>query len=64
MVQSENEWEGRSDVSFADAASKAVDKAEDELKDGAPREYDITLRVTATPGNSLSEYIALARGSG
>ncbi len=64
MEQSENEWEGRSTTSFAEAASEAVRKAEDELGERAPQLYDVTLRVAATPGNSLSEYIAILRGSG
>ena len=64
MEQSQGEWEGRSRTSFAEAAYAAVEKAEDELRDQAPRLYDVTLQVSAEPGSSLSEYIALARGSG
>jgi hypothetical protein len=62
--EGQGEWTGRSRDSFAAAAKDAVRQAEEEQGDEAPREYDITLRVTATPGNSLSEYIAQARGSG
>jgi len=54
-------WEGRSPVSFAEAAYNAVAKAEEDLGD-EPREYEITLRAASTPGSSLSEYIAQARG--
>jgi hypothetical protein len=64
MEQSEGEWEGRSAKSFAEAAYQAVERAEEELGDRAPRTYDVTLRVDATPGSSLSEYIAVLRGSG
>jgi hypothetical protein len=64
MKPEEGVWEGRSKVSFADAAKNAVRSAEDERGDDAPRLYDITLQVTGEPGSSLSEYIVLARGSG
>lgn len=63
VEQSETEWEGRSDTSFAEAAREAVRKAEDELGERAPRLYDVTLQAAATPGSSLSEYIAILRGS-
>jgi hypothetical protein len=62
--QPQGEWEGRSRTSFAEAAYQAVERAEEELGEKAPQLYDVTLRVSATPGSSLSEYIALARGSG
>jgi hypothetical protein len=64
MEQSQGEWEGRSKTSFAEAAYQAVERAEEELREEAPLMYDVTLRVEATRGSSLSEYIALARGSG
>lgn len=64
MKPEERVWEGRSRSSFAEAAYQAVERAEDELGEDAPRLYDITLQVSATPGSSLSEYIAQARGSG
>lgn len=64
MEQSQGEWEGRSRTSFAEAAYQAVEKAEEELGEEAPELYDVTLRVSATRGSSLSEYIAMARGSG
>ena len=64
MEQSQGEWEGRSRTSFAEAAYQAVERAEEERGEDAPLMYDITLRVEATRGSSLSEYIALARGSG
>jgi hypothetical protein len=56
-------WEGRSKVSFAEAAKEAVRKAEEERGDDAPRDYSVELRVTGDPGSSLSEYIAILRGS-
>ena len=63
MSFQEGEWfEGTSDVSFADAAKKAVKRAEAELGD-EEREYEVTLRVTGTPGSSLSEYKALVRST-
>jgi hypothetical protein len=56
MNAEDRKWyDGNSDVSFADAAKKAVENAEGQL-DSPPTEYDVTLRVTATPGRSLSEY--------
>jgi hypothetical protein len=64
MQQPQGEWEGRSRTSFAEAAYQAVEKAEEELGENAPLMYDVTLRVEATRGSSLSEYIAVARGSG
>jgi len=64
MAASENVFEGRSRTSFAEAAYAAVEKAEEELGDEAPTMYDITLQVSATPGSSLSEYIAQARSGG
>lgn len=64
MEQPQGEWEGRSRTSFAEAAYQAVEKAEEELGENAPLMYDVTLRVEATRGSSLSEYIAVARGSG
>jgi hypothetical protein len=54
-------WEGRSKVSFADAAKNAVKKAEDERGNEDPTEYDVTLRVKGEPGSSLSEYIVVLR---
>jgi len=63
-MNDDGEWTGRSRDSFAAAAKDAVRQAEEERGAEAPTEYEITLRVTATPGDSLSEYIALARGSG
>jgi hypothetical protein len=56
-------WEGTSKVSFAEAAKEAVRKAEEERGDDAPRDYSVELRVTGDPGSSLSEYIAILRGS-
>jgi hypothetical protein len=56
-------WEGTSKVSFAEAAKEAVRKAEEERGDDAPRDYLVELRVTGDPGSSLSEYIAILRGS-
>jgi len=56
----EASWEGHSKVSFAEAAKDAVKKAEDERGEEAA-EYDVTLRVTAEPGRSLSEYIVVLR---
>ena len=56
-------WEGRSKVSFAEAAKEAVRKAEEERGDDAPRDYSVELGVTGDPGSSLSEYIAILRGS-
>jgi hypothetical protein len=64
MEASENVFEGRSRTSFAEAAYAAVEKAEEELGEQAPTLYEITLQVSATPGSSLSEYIAQARGGG
>jgi hypothetical protein len=64
MEQPQGEWEGRSRTSFAEAAYQAVERAEEELGEEAPELYDVTLRVSATRGSSLSEYIAIARGSG
>jgi hypothetical protein len=64
MKPEEGVWEGRSRNSFAEAAYQAVERAEEERGDEAPRLYDITLQVSATPGSSLSEYIAQARGAG
>ena len=64
MEQSKGEFEGRSRTSFAEAAYQAVERAEEELGEEAPELYDVTLRVSATRGSSLSEYIAMARGSG
>jgi hypothetical protein len=64
MQPSQGEWEGRSKTGFAEAAYQAVERAEEELGEEAPELYDVTLRVSATRGSSLSEYIALARGSG
>lgn len=64
MEANENVFEGRSRSSFAEAAYAAVEKAEEELGEDAPTLYEITLQVSATPGSSLSEYIALARGGG
>ena len=64
MESSENVFTGTSRTSFAEAAYAAVEKAEEELGDDAPTLYDITLQVCATPGSSLSEYIAQARGGG
>jgi hypothetical protein len=59
------EAEGRSDVSFREAAKRAVHAAE--LKharanagDPAPKKYALTLMVEANPGSSLSEYIVVA----
>jgi hypothetical protein len=63
-MQAEQVWEGRSTNSFAEAAYNAIAKAEEELGDGAPTEFDITLRATRERGHSLSEYIAFARGVG
>jgi hypothetical protein len=62
MVE-DGSWEGRSKVSFAEAAKEAVRKAEEERGDDAPRDYSVELRVTGDPGSSLSEYIAILRGS-
>jgi hypothetical protein len=56
-------WEGISQRSFAEAAYKAVAAAEDELKERAPMEYEVTFRARRTEGSSLSDYVALARGS-
>jgi len=63
-MQSEEVWEGRSTKSFAEAAYNAIAKAEDEQGDDAPLEFDITLRAKRERGQSLSEYIAQARGVG
>jgi hypothetical protein len=60
----DDSWEGRSKVSFAEAAKDAVRKAEEERGDDAPREYEATFRVTGEPGSSLSEYIAILHASG
>jgi predicted hydrolase (HD superfamily) len=57
-------WRGRSTESFADAARDAVRQAEDELGERAPKEYEITLGAMATPGSSLSDYIAFAKSGG
>jgi hypothetical protein len=64
MEPSEDVFEGRSRTSFAEAAYAAVERAEEELGEGAPTLYDVTLQVSATPGSSLSEYIAQAKGVG
>ena len=64
MMEQSKEFEGRSRTSFAEAAYQAVERAEEELGEEAPELYDVTLRVSATRGSSLSEYIAMARGSG
>jgi len=64
MQAEERVWEGRSPTSFAEAAYNAIAKAEDELGEDAPLEFDITLKATRAPGHSLSEYIAQARGGG
>jgi hypothetical protein len=55
-MNDERIWEGRSKVSFADAAKEAVKKAEADRGD-EPAEYDVALRVTGEPGSSLSEYV-------
>jgi hypothetical protein len=62
-MMDEGSWQGESKVSFAEAAKDAVRKAEEERGDDAPREYTVELRVTGDPGSSLSEYIAILRGS-
>ena len=64
MEPSEDVFEGRSRTSFAEAAYAAVEKAEEALGEGAPTLYEVTLQVSATPGSSLSEYIAQAKGAG
>jgi hypothetical protein len=61
MESEEGVWEDRSDVSFADAAKKAVKKAERERGTEEHTEYDVSLRVTGDPGSSLSEYIVVLR---
>ena len=61
-MQAEEVWEGRSTSSFAEAAYNAIAKADDELGENAPTEFDITLRAARERGHSLSEYIALAQG--
>ena len=63
-MEAEEVFEGRSTSSFAEAAYNAIAKAEDVLGEDAPTVFDITLRATRERGQSLSEYIALARGSG
>ena len=57
MQSEERFWEDSSDVSFAEAAKKAVKKAERERGTEEHTEYDVSLRVTGDPGSSLSEYI-------
>jgi hypothetical protein len=57
-MDDERSWEGRSKVSFADAAKEAVKKAEADRGDELT-EYDVTLRVKGEPGSSLSEYIVV-----
>lgn len=53
--EGERQWfEGRSDVSFAEAAKVAVQKAEAELDPPWPELYDVTLQVGAT--GVLSDY--------
>lgn len=64
MNDDEKVWRGSSKDSFADAARDAVRQAEDELGDRAPREFEITLAAKATPGSSLSDYIAFAKSGG
>jgi len=59
-MNDERSWEDSSEVSFADAAKKAVKKAEADRGD-EPAEYDVTLRVKGEPGSSLSEYIVVLR---
>jgi hypothetical protein len=55
-MDDERTWEGRSKVSFAEAAKNAVKAAEDDRGE-EPTEYDVALRVTGEPGSSLSEYV-------
>ena len=56
-------WKGRSERSFAEAAYNAVAAAEEDLGEEAPLKYDVTFQAKRSSGSSLSEYIALARGS-
>jgi hypothetical protein len=59
-MNDERSWEDSSEISFADAAKKAVKKAEADRGDESA-EYDVTLRVKGEPGSSLSEYIVVLR---
>ncbi len=59
----DNVYEGKSKVSFADAAAIAIKNAERDLGE-QDREYEITLRAIGKAGSSLSDYIALARAGG
>ena len=64
MTADQTVYEGRSKESFAQAAREAVKNAEEAFHGGQPQphEYEIiSLRVDATPGSSLSDYIVLAR---
>jgi hypothetical protein len=58
-MDDDRSWEGRSDLSFADAAKAAVKKAEVDIQEVT--EYTVELRCKGDPGHSLSEYIAVLR---
>jgi hypothetical protein len=65
-MSNQSPYEGRSQVSFRDAARKAVHAAElghvkeNPGSDPPEQEYEITLKAKAKPGSSLSEYIVIA----
>ena len=66
MKQEEGEWfDGTDTQSFAAAARRAVENAEEELRrrgQELPREYDVRLQVTAE--GPLSGYRVLVSPSG
>lgn len=58
-----NEYEGKSDESFREAAKSAVHDAERDFErrgEEPPTDYEISLRAKAKKGSSLSEYVVIA----